>query len=205
MPKEIPWSAEYWNQRYLSGGCSGVGSRGKLAQYKASIVNAWITDLNLSSAVEFGCGDGVQLGLFEFADYLGFDPSEEAVRRCREMYKDHRGKRFELLRDYEGETADAALSIDVVYHLVEDDVFDAHLEMLFGAATKLVVVYSSNHESSRHHHYRHRAVCDAIAVRYPCWQLAAALPNLYPYDSTTGFGSLAEFYMYVPQCQLNSL
>jgi len=40
MPNETPWSTEYWNRRYLEGGCSGAGSRGTLAHYKVEVVNA---------------------------------------------------------------------------------------------------------------------------------------------------------------------
>lgn len=35
----FPSSKEYWEQRYAGGGTSGAGSYGKLAEFKAEIIN----------------------------------------------------------------------------------------------------------------------------------------------------------------------
>ena len=54
--------------------------------------------------------------------------------------------------------ADLAISLDVVYHLVEQDVFDAYLHSLFTAAERFVIAYSSDHDAPALGHVRHRAV-----------------------------------------------
>src|SRR5256885_9505823 len=55
-------------------------------------------------------------------------------------------------------SADAALSLDVIYHLVEDRVYETYMRYLFGAARRVVVVYSTNEtvpgESPHVHHRR---------------------------------------------------
>jgi hypothetical protein len=198
MSEYQSWSASYWEERYSNGGNSGFGSRGELACYKASIVNSIATRLSAERAIEFGCGDGFQLGLFRFHSYLGFDPSSSAVHKCRELYAADSSKRFELLESYGGEQADMTLSLDVIYHLVEDDVFDLHMSSLFRAALKAVVIYSSDFDSPRIGHQRHRTFQRSIKAREPGWKLLEIQRNLHPYDPKTGKGSLASFYTYVP-------
>ena len=58
---KFPGSRDYWEQRYSSGSNSGDGSRGKLAEFKAEIINSLVKDKKIESVIEFGCGDGNQL------------------------------------------------------------------------------------------------------------------------------------------------
>ena len=55
-------SADFWERRYALGGTSGGGSYGSLGEAKAAFLNAFVRDHGLHSIVEFGCGDGHQLG-----------------------------------------------------------------------------------------------------------------------------------------------
>jgi len=93
---------------------------------------------------------------------------------------------------------DLAMSLDVIYHLVEDPVFEAYLDTLFTMATRFVIVYSSNVESGwPNPHVRHRRFTDAAAQRHLTWRLAAHVPNLFPFrvnepDQT----SFADFFVF---------
>ena len=87
--------------------------------------------------MEFGCGDGHQLALADYPCYIGLDVSAAAIRLCKDRFSDDRTKSFFL---YDGEcfvdrvglfSADLGISLDVVYHLVEDAVFDAYMRHLF--------------------------------------------------------------------------
>ncbi len=60
---------DYWEHRYKNNGTSGPGSYGDTALYKAGIINKFVTENNISSAIEFGCGDGNQLKEFQFPFY----------------------------------------------------------------------------------------------------------------------------------------
>ena len=84
-------SAAYWEQRYRSGGHSGAGSYGRLAGFKATVLNRLVRDNGISTAMEFGCGDGNQLALLEVADYVGLDVAPAAIDACRARFaEEHR-------------------------------------------------------------------------------------------------------------------
>lgn len=76
--------------------------------------------------------------------YIGFDVSQEAIDLCKHIFLNDRVKTFKLMKEYNGEKADLALSIDVIYHLVEDKVYYQYLYRLFNSAQKFVIIYSSN-------------------------------------------------------------
>ncbi len=90
----VPWSTAYWDSRYRHGGNSGSGSSGRLAQFKAETINRLVVEHGISSVVEFGCGDGRQLALAEYPDYVGVDVSAEAVRLCSERFVDDPSSRL---------------------------------------------------------------------------------------------------------------
>ena len=56
-------TARYWDTRYAGGGTSGAGSYGPAAKWKAAAVNKWVAELGVEDVIDFGCGDGNQLGL----------------------------------------------------------------------------------------------------------------------------------------------
>jgi hypothetical protein len=58
-------SQSYWEDRYVSGGTSGPGSYDAQAEYKADFLNRFVRENAIGSVIEFGCGDGNQLGLAE--------------------------------------------------------------------------------------------------------------------------------------------
>ena len=194
-------SADYWRQRYASGGDSGAGSYGKFAEFKARVINPLCDEFGLASVVEFGSGDGNQLKLLTMRDYLGVDISPEAVARCREMFAGVPGRRFLLAQDYAGEQADGAMSLDVIYHLVEDEAFDAYMRRLFAAARRCVIIYSSNRpaDAADGLHVRHRVFTDWVAAQQPGWQLARHVPNEHPFRGDWQTGSFADFYIYTPK------
>ena len=144
--QEFKGSEVYWESRYRSGGNSGPGSYGELARFKADVLNAFISSEGVESVLEFGCGDGHQLSLARYPQYLGINVSRFAIESCKRMFSEDPSKDFKTVEEYRGETADAVLSLDVLYHLVEDHVFDRYMASLFDGAQKWVVIYSSNFE-----------------------------------------------------------
>src|SRR5690606_4241845 len=82
-PEEAFVSADYWEQRYARGGNSGAGSYGKLAEFKAEVLNAFVRERQIRSVIDFGCGDGAQLALAEYPSYVGLDVSPTALHICR--------------------------------------------------------------------------------------------------------------------------
>lgn len=161
-------SADYWDSRYRLGGDSGAGSYGRIAVHKAAFVNGFVAERGVRSVIEFGCGDGNQLTLARYPRYLGIDVSREAVRTCRERFEGDPTKEFKLVDEYAGEGADLGLSLDVIFHLVEDAVFEAYMERLFEAAERYVIVFSTNTNRRTpidRAHVRHRRFTDWVVKR----------------------------------------
>lgn len=192
-------SASYWESRYKSGGNSGGGSYSKLAEFKANLLNAFVVENKISSVIEYGCGDGNQLSLARYPKYTGFDVSSEAVSMCSNLFSADKTKIFKELKDYDGETAELTLSLDVIYHLVEDVVFTSHMERLFDSSERFVIIYSSNTSENPKDtlaHVKHRSFSEWITTNRPEWKLMKHIPNKYPFNSVTRTGSLADFYIY---------
>ena len=105
----FPGSLGYWEKRYAAGGNSGAGSYSRFAEFKAEILNGFVARHGVRSVIEFGCGDGNQLKLAAYPDYVGFDVSATAVQGCRTLFASDSHKAFRLIGDYACETADLAL------------------------------------------------------------------------------------------------
>ena len=198
-------AATYWETRYKQKRqkrMSGAGSYGHLAAYKADFLNRFVAENDVNSVIEFGCGDGNQLSLAAYPHYIGIDVAETAIALCRARFADDNDKKFLTSADYDGTQADISLSLDVVYHLLEDDVFHAYMRTLFGAAKRFVIIYSSDDETlnavNEVWHVRHRNFTRWIAENAPDWRLAHSEKNPYPFVAGDDDTSFADFFVYKP-------
>lgn len=201
-------SKDYWENRYQTGGDSGAGSSGPLAVYKADFINDFVRTNGVSTVVELGCGDGQQLDLAAYPDYVGFDVSPSVVSRAANRHAGDSSKSFFVFDesaffDRRGRfDADLTMSLDVVYHLVEDDVLAGYLGALFGIAQRYVIVFSSDLDHlpasvNTTPHIRHWPVRRMIAERFPEWRLAIDEPHPSPYRPSDPAGtSIANFLVY---------
>jgi SAM-dependent methyltransferase len=192
-------SQAYWERRYARGGNSGVGSYAKFAEFKAEVLNDFVAKHEVGSVIELGCGDGNQLELARYPRYIGLDVSPTAVEMCRVRFASDSTKQFGVMSDYEGDSAELALSLDVIYHLVEDEVFDDYMETLFRAAKRFVIVYASDTDETpldEADHVRHRKFTEWIDSRAPEWRLMERIPNRYPHEGDYKTGSFSDFYLY---------
>jgi hypothetical protein len=196
-------SSRYWEQRYVLGGNSGAGSYGRLAKFKADTINKIVDDHGIQSIVEFGSGDGAQLELARYPAYTGIDVSANAVQRCQARFKNDPSKRFLLASSPEADKAHAelALSLDVIYHLVEDATYDQYMTRLVVAAEKFVCIYSSNvAKVSPATHVRHRVFMDWMRTKAPIWKLILKVDNPFPEDpQKPDETSWADFYFFEKQ------
>jgi hypothetical protein len=192
-------SEQYWIRRYATGGDSGPGSRDKLAEFKAEVLNGFVKRNSVASIIEYGCGDGEQLKRAVYPDYLGFDISPQAISRCESMFRSDPCKRFALMKDYQGERADLALSLEVIFHLVEDEVFESYMARLFGSADRFVVIYSSDTNEQLQPaapHIRHREFTKWVRENVPEWRLVDRIANKYPLAANGYEGSFSTFWVY---------
>jgi SAM-dependent methyltransferase len=154
----FPGSATHWERHYEHGGNSGPGSYGESASYKAHVINQFIRERGIRSIVEFGCGDGNQLASIEVEQYIGLDVSKNAVQRCVERHGDTPKRTFiwydqnYFHNPQEIVGADCAMSLDVVFHLIEDDVFARYIRTLFSCGRRFVITYGLDQDDVQRGH-----------------------------------------------------
>jgi hypothetical protein len=196
----FPGSEEYWQRRYAAGGNSGEGSYGQFAEFKAEIINKFVESNNVGSVIEFGCGDGNQLTLANYPKYLGIDVSSEAISLCEKKFRSDDKMSFKSLNAYANEKAELSLSLDVIYHLIEDEAFEHHMRALFSAATRYIVIYSSNVSGTMSlpegSHVKHRQFTKWIDNNVEGWKLSDQIENRYPYNGDHKRGTWSDFYIY---------
>ncbi|MDR2523264.1 MAG: class I SAM-dependent methyltransferase [Synergistaceae bacterium] len=199
--RKFPGSREYWESRYAEGGNSGAGSYNKLAEFKAEIINNFVKENCVQTVIEFGCGDGNQLSLAHYQKYTGFDVSETAITLCKKRFKGDNTKTFRLLNGGGGyniiDNADLVLSLDVIYHLIENSVFEVYMECLFRTSTKFVIIYACDYDDEISYHVKPRKFTKYIEEKIKGWALLEHIPNKYPHNENDPQNtSWSEFYIY---------
>src|SRR5579875_3439315 len=200
----FPGTNRYWEERYAKGGNSGSGSYGRLSAFKAQVLNDFVSEHKVSSVIEFGCGDGNQLSLASYPKYVGLDVSRTAIASSIEKFRADTSKSFFL---YDPDcfydnlhifSAELGLSLDVIYHLIEDTGYSLYLAHLFHSSLRYVAIYSSNHdEVMPNAHVRHRAFSKDVELRFSQWKLLEKIDNKYPSEKYGDkLGSFADFYIY---------
>lgn len=194
--KGFQW-LKFWEARYADGGTSGPGSSGKCAEFKAEVVNSIVKEHSIRSVIEFGCGDGNQLSLATYPTYVGLDVSQTAVELCKDRYKHDETKSIFLYEPNCFEVnhpiykADLGLSLDVIFHLVDDKIFDLYMTHLCSTARRFVIIYSTDtDEQFQQHqapHMRHHCFSEWIGKHCPEWRLLRKIPNKYPELSFCSF------------------
>jgi len=196
-------SQNYWENRYKTRGNSGAGSYSNLAEFKAEIINEFVSKNSIDFVVEWGSGDGNQLSLMKFKKYLGFDVSATAVNLCKEKFKNDTTKNFVWSggRGFKNNVkGDLALSLDVIFHLIEDEVFNSYMHQLFDSSKKFVIIYSCNDVKFNNKKVVHvlcRNFTDWIKQNKKDWKLIQFIKNRFPYrKENQKHTSFSDFYIY---------
>jgi len=191
-------SKKYWETRYNNGGNSGNGSYGNLAKFKAKIINDFIIDKKIKKIIELGCGDGNQLKLFKnYEEYVGVDVSSKVVDKLKKEMPKHQfilNDNFDV-NNYKG-NFDLTLSLDVIFHLVEDNIYDEYINNLVNLKSKYLIIYSCNFkdDGSYGEHVKPRLFSNnpSLILNY---KLEKIIPNKYPSNDHKS-GSFSDFYIY---------
>jgi hypothetical protein len=191
-------SVNYWEQRYANGGNSGDGSYGRLSLFKAEFINNFIKEKRINSATEMGCGDGHQLSIIDYPEYIGLDVSKTIIDHCRDKFMEDKSKRFEVYNPIDfvpidSLRSDLALSLDVIYHIIEERKYLKHLEDLFGLGKKYVLIYSTNFNLNETQHVLHRKFTDDLK-HFKDWEFIKEFKN--PFSGIGEQESQANFYLY---------
>ena len=180
------------------GGNSGVGSYRHFAEFKSKVINDFIEIYDVKDIIDFGCGDGNLLLSLKVKNYVGFDVSKSAISICQRLFKDDASKKFKLLGKYGGERADLSMSLDVIYHLIEDENYEYYMNTLFASSKCYVIIYSSNFDRSTGNppHIKHRKFSDWIETNLVSFKLLKIIPNKFPYNGNYLETSFCDFYLY---------
>lgn len=193
-------SEDYWKARYSIGKNSGSGSYGRLAEFKAEVLNAFVKEHGIKRVIEFGTGDGNQLKLADYPEYVGYDVSPDAISLCKKMFSTDTSKSFYLTGESVEKRAELTLSLDVLYHLIEDEVFHGYLERLFDTSDRFVVIYAADSVDrflSHSPHVKLREFTPWVKRFRQDWHLKEVIPNRFPYDvKDPDNTSFADFYIY---------
>jgi SAM-dependent methyltransferase len=202
-PGSFPGSVRYWEERYKKGGTSGSGSYNRLASFKAEILNDFVEHNNITSVIEFGCGDGNQLSLAKYPAYIGLDVAPSAIALCTEKFATDHTKSFFLYHskaftdNHAVFKAQLSLSIDVIFHLVEDDIFVQYMHHVFNAAQQYVIIYASNFDKGQLFHEKDRNFTSWVENNKKEWKFSEKIENRYKYDpSDPDNTSKADFYIF---------
>lgn len=170
----------YWDRRYREGRTSGSGSEGDEGRYKAGYVNSLIDSHDVTSVIDWGCGDGQVLELLQvgpkyspYVAYTGIDVSPTILDRNRRLFREFCfATPDEASMPNREWTADLALSMDVLFHLPDDADYFAYLNHLFNSATRFVLIYSTNYAGGRTaRHVLRRSFTPDVAKHFPEWRL----------------------------------
>lgn len=150
-----------WEDRYVNKGNSGFGSYQKdLYDYKLGFVRDVITQYNIKTVFDYGCGDGHVVSEIiagrDVDSYIGIDLSPYIIEQNRKKYKD---KIYYTLEEYnfdQKETFDLVISLDVIYHIMEEAFYYETLSKLFELSKKYVLIYAVDKDLlySGHMHFR---------------------------------------------------
>lgn len=195
-------SGQYWEERYQKGGTSGYGSYGRLAEFKAKVINKFIEDENIERVIEFGCGDGNQLSMLHVKSYVGVDISPTIIGKCKDTFRADVTKLFLTNEKYLENPLKGplTLSLDVIFHLIEDDVFENYMTILFDAAERYCIIYACDEDWLENDatHVRRRKFTKWIADNLKEWRLMQVTYNEYPHDGSRNPKDLSfsNFYFY---------
>ena len=140
------------------------------------------------------------MSLANYKNYIGFDVSQTAINICKNKFYNDSNKTFIHLTDniINYKKADLSISLDVIFHLLENNVFESYMNNLFNSSNKYVIIYSSNYDKKRYKIVRHRKFTDWIdQYLSSSWKIKEYIPNKYPRGSKfSGTTSYCNFYIY---------
>lgn len=178
-------SSAFWEKHYQNNGTSGTGSYNRLASFKAEFLNKWLIDHQVKNVIELGCGDGNQLSMIHYDNYTGVDVSETIIKKNKERFTNDNNKAFYVRypkESYMNKKYQLSISMDVIFHLLEEDIYEEYMKDLFECSEEYVIIYSSNHEEfTKWPEYRHRKFIKYIQENISNFKLLEFVPNKYPH------------------------
>jgi len=191
-------SHDYWVSRYENGGNSGVGSKNVLNLFKTTFTNSLIEKLHIKSIIDFGCGDGNFANNIRVSKYVGVDVSTVVLDSLKNAFQNDASREFYLLSE-QFNACELSISMDVIYHLIDQSAFEDYMKHLFKFAERYVLIYSSNFINlgptfQTASHIKHRDFDRYVPDGFSFVQ---KFENLFPYDpEKPNSTSWSDFWLY---------
>lgn len=182
-------SKNYWEDRYKRNGNSGLGSYGDESIFKSNYINDLIKNKSIKTITDLGCGDGNQISLLNgFEKYFGYDFSTSALVKAKNKNTDNV---YEFIDEISVlPVSDISMSLDVTYHIIEDELFNNYLNDLFSKSDKFVLIYSVDEDLTQIvSHVKFRKFTNWVEENKPEFKLISV--TKYP-NKTNGVG----FYLF---------
>ena len=87
-------------------------------------------------------------------NYTCIDVSETVIEKCKSIYFNDNKKKFINDENIDNIRADLVLSCDVIYYLIEDNIYLKYMKNLFQMSNKYVIIYSRDNELSKTVHVK---------------------------------------------------
>lgn len=99
---------------------------------------------------------------------------------------------FELPEMVKDQGYDVAISMQVVFHLLEDALYERYMDILFSFARHVVIIHAPDSQTqlpaAAHEHMRYRIFSNWVAKLHPEWILhhKVSIPSKFGFDSCDG-------------------
>ena len=131
----------YWETRYSQGLDSGKGSGGEDRAWKWAIITKLVP--KMTSVVDVACGDlRFWEGRIGLEKYVGIDISKTIVEENRRKQPDCDFIWSPAERRIEGLKAPVVLCMDLLFHIMDDDRFEAILENLCYYSSRHILIHT---------------------------------------------------------------
>ena len=120
------------------------------------------------------------------------------VNKCKKEFNNDDTKSFYLTTDIPQIKADLTLSLDVIYHLVNDYAYNGYMHQLFESSNQFVIIYSTNSDQTNSPavHIKNHKFSDWVDNHRPDFSLLTKINNKYPYNGDNTVSSPCDFYIY---------
>ena len=128
--------------------------------------------------MDFGCGDCNQLKYIDLenVDYSGIDVSKHLIDKLKLDFEEHDFHTHEEIDDISNKKL--TMSIDVIYHLVNDNIYHEYMVNLFNKSNNYVLVYSTDiNDKGNGSHVKHRKFTDFVRDNHKDFELIEIIKN----------------------------
>lgn len=130
----------YWDNRYASGGNSGLGSIGKHKEWKWNTLNNNIE--NITNIIDVGCGDLSFMDNHTIENYTGIDISNTIIEANKTKHPEWKFICSSADKRISGLKGDVVFCHDVLFHIVDDEVYNNIILNLIEYSNKYISIFT---------------------------------------------------------------